>query len=57
MSEKFYERTRNQLEEMKNAGKYKEYRYLESPMSAHSRIEKKGDVLVLCSNNYLGLGN
>ena len=57
MSEKFYERIRNQLEEMKNAGKYKEYRYLESPMSAHSRIEKKGDVLVLCSNNYLGLSD
>jgi glycine C-acetyltransferase len=57
MSEKFYERIDNQLADMKNAGKYKEYRYLESPMSAHSQIENKGDVLVLCSNNYLGLAD
>ncbi|HHY81333.1 MAG TPA: glycine C-acetyltransferase [Clostridiales bacterium] len=57
MSEFFYERIHKQLEDMKGAGKYKIYRYLESPMSAHSRIEKSGDVLVLCSNNYLGLSD
>lgn len=57
MNEKFYERIDNQLEDMKSAGKYKEYRYLKSPMSAHSQIENKGDVLVLCSNNYLGLAD
>jgi glycine C-acetyltransferase len=57
VNEKFYERIENQLVDMKSAGKYKEYRYLESPMSAHSRIENMGDVLVLCSNNYLGLSD
>ena len=57
MSKKLYERIRTQLKEMKNDGTYKEYRYLESPMSAHTRIEDKGDVLVLCSNNYLGLSD
>lgn len=55
MKEQFYERVQDRLEDMKQAGTYKAYRYLESPMSAHSRIEAKGDVLVLCSNNYLGL--
>ncbi|HPT78074.1 MAG TPA: glycine C-acetyltransferase [Candidatus Atribacteria bacterium] len=57
MSKRFYESIENQLFEMKAAGKYKEYRFLESPMAAHARIENKGDVLVLCSNNYLGLSD
>lgn len=57
MKEQFYEGIRNRLEGMKEAGTYKEYRYLESPMSARSQIKSKGDVLVLCSNNYLGLAD
>lgn len=57
MNDRFYERINKQLEDMKSAGKYKELRFLQSPMSAHSQIENKGDVLVLCSNNYLGLSD
>lgn len=57
MSKGFYDRIETQLGEMKKAGKYKEYRYLQSPMSAHTQIQGKGDVMVLCSNNYLGLAD
>lgn len=57
MKERLYTRTQNRLQDMKEAGTYKDYRYLESPMGAHSQIEDKGDVLVLCSNNYLGLAD
>lgn len=57
MRERLYERIRKQLEDMRDAGTYKDYRYLESPMSARSLIERSGEVLVLCSNNYLGLAD
>ena len=57
MKEQFYDGIQNRLDGMKDAGTFKAYRYLESPMSAHTRIEAKGDVLVLCSNNYLGLAD
>lgn len=34
---------------------YKQLNYLESPQSAHVRMEGRGDVLIFSSNNYLGL--
>ncbi|HKO14711.1 MAG TPA: glycine C-acetyltransferase [Gemmatimonadaceae bacterium] len=44
-----------QLEEFKQARVYKRLNYLESPQSAHVRMQGRGDVLILSSNNYLGL--
>ncbi|MBI1809547.1 MAG: glycine C-acetyltransferase [Gemmatimonadetes bacterium] len=34
---------------------YKTLNYLDSPQSAHVRMEGRGEVLILSSNNYLGL--
>jgi len=57
MSKGFYDRLELKLQDMRNAGKYKEYRHLMSPMAGHAQLRGKGDVMVLCSNNYLGLSD
>jgi glycine C-acetyltransferase len=57
MGKVFNEKISGQLEEMKNAGKYKVYQYLKTPMSNKAELEKFNEVIVLCSNNYLGLSN
>ncbi len=57
MSKRFYERIGNLLDSLKEEGTYKEYQYLISPMSGKSTIEKYDDVIMLCSNNYLGLAD
>lgn len=36
---------------------YKQLNYLETPQGAHVRMEGRGEVIVLSSNNYLGLAN
>jgi glycine C-acetyltransferase len=43
------------LDAFKRDGVYKRLNYLESPQGAHVRMEGRGDVLILSSNNYLGL--
>lgn len=45
------------LEQLRQAGTYKELRYLTTPMAPVARIDGLGEVLVFCSNNYLGLAN
>jgi glycine C-acetyltransferase len=45
------------IEEMKNKGTLKHLRYLRSPMDARVQMEGKGDIIILSSNNYLGLAN
>lgn len=57
MGKVFYEKLNRQLDEMKAAGKYKEYQFLMSPMSNRAFIENYNEVIVLCSNNYLGLSD
>jgi glycine C-acetyltransferase len=42
---------------LKSAGTYKRLRSLESPMAPVTRMEGVGEVLVFCSNNYLGLAD
>jgi glycine C-acetyltransferase len=51
------ERLRSTLDELKSAGTYKSLRYLTQPMAPVTTIEGLGEVLVFCSNNYLGLAN
>ncbi|MBV8148471.1 MAG: glycine C-acetyltransferase [Candidatus Eremiobacteraeota bacterium] len=46
-----------ELEALRAAGTYKRLRHLTSPMAAHVKMEEAGDVLVLSSNNYLGLSD
>ncbi len=50
-------RLRNELEQFKRDGVYKDHNYLESPQDAHVRMEGRGEIVVLSSNNYLGLSN
>lgn len=47
----------SELDALKAAGTYKRLNHLESPQGAHVRMEGRGDVIVLSSNNYLGLAN
>lgn len=54
----FDDRVQKNLQDLKDAGTFKTYRHLSGPMDAHSGMEEAGkDVLVLSSNNYLGLSN
>jgi glycine C-acetyltransferase len=46
----------DELESLKNEGRYVPIRILESSQGAHVKIEGK-EVLNMCSNNYLGLAN
>lgn len=43
------------IQQLKDEKVYKQLNYLESPQSAHVKMEGRGDVLILSSNNYLGL--
>lgn len=45
------------LDALRAAGTYKRLNYLESPQGARVRMEGRGEVIVLSSNNYLGLAN
>lgn len=48
----------DELAAMKKAGTYKTYRHISTPMDTSVGMEEKtGEVLVLSSNNYLGLAN
>jgi len=46
-----------QLEEIKNAGLWKNERVLSSAQQAHVGVKGRPDVLNMCANNYLGLAN
>lgn len=43
------------LDQFKREGVYKKLNYLASPQSARVQMEGRGEVLILSSNNYLGL--
>lgn len=45
------------LEKLRSAGQYKQPKNLTRPMGPETTIEGVGDVVVLCSNDYLGLAN
>src|ERR1700681_4970817 len=45
----------SQIEQLKRDKVYKRLNYLDSPQAARVRMEGRGDVLILSSNNYLGL--
>ena len=46
-----------ELEQFKKDGVYKRLNYLDSPQAARVKMEGRGDVVILSSNNYLGLCN
>jgi glycine C-acetyltransferase len=45
------------LDALRTAGTYKRQRHLTTPMAPHVHMEEAGDVIVLSSNNYLGLAD
>lgn len=53
----FVEELRSSLEELRQNRVYKRLNYLASPQAARVRMEGRGEVLILSSNNYLGLSN
>lgn len=48
---------KDQLQTMQKEGTAKQFNYMTSPMDAAVTMENEGEVLVLSSNNYLGLSN
>ncbi len=57
MSKKIIEDIRNQLDENKTRGLYKNERVIVSPQQAEIEISSGERVLNFCANNYLGLSN
>src|SRR5579862_8556356 len=57
MNQAFEEKLRGDLETLKKAGTYKHLRHLTTPMAPEVHMEEAGDVIVLSSNNYLGLAD
>ena len=57
MSHGFEHRLETELEQFIRDGVYKRLNYLDSPQAARVRMEGRGDVIILSSNNYLGLSN
>ena len=47
----------SRLDALKEQRVYKQLNYLDSPQAARVRMEGRGEVLILSSNNYLGLCN
>ncbi|MGH7593297.1 MAG: aminotransferase class I/II-fold pyridoxal phosphate-dependent enzyme, partial [Gemmatimonadales bacterium] len=46
-----------QLDQFRRDGVYKAFNYIESPQAPRVRMEGRGQVIILSSNNYLGLSN
>ena len=56
MSGKIPEKIMKELDDIREAGLYKEERIILTPQSAHIRV-KQGKMINFCANNYLGLAN
>ncbi len=53
----FAEYARQQLDSIRDAGLFKAEREITTPQSAHIRVGSNPEVINLCANNYLGLGD
>ena len=53
----FIGQLQDELTEFKKEGIYKRLNYLDSPQGARVQMEGRGEVVILSSNNYLGLCN
>src|SRR5438876_9373014 len=51
----FIAQLQGELAEFKKQGVYKRLNYLDSPQGPRVKMEGRGDVVILSSNNYLGL--
>jgi glycine C-acetyltransferase len=57
MNQAFEAKLQSDLDALKKAGTYKRLRHLTTPMAPEVHMEEAGDVIVLSSNNYLGLAD
>ena len=57
MNQTFEAKLQGDLDALKKAGTYKHLRHLTTPMAPEVHMEEAGDVIVLSSNNYLGLAD
>jgi glycine C-acetyltransferase len=57
MSNPLERRIEPELEQFIQNGTYKRLNFLDSPQAARARMEGRGEVIILSSNNYLGLSN
>jgi glycine C-acetyltransferase len=57
MSSRLEQRIEPELEQFIQNGTYKRLNYLSSPQGARVQMEDRGEVIILSSNNYLGLSN
>ena len=55
MNATFNQKLQSELDALKKAGTYKHLKHLTTPMAPEVHMEEAGDVIVLSSNNYLGL--
>lgn len=55
MSNVFQARLKEELDGFRRDGVYKRLNHIDSPQSSTVRMEGRGDVVILSSNNYLGL--
>ena len=55
LNKKFDDELKTGIEQLKKDRVYKRLNYLDSPQSARVQMEGRGEVLILSSNNYLGL--
>ncbi len=53
----FHEQIQSEIDAMAEKGTLKQFQYLQAPMDAHTRMEGRGEVLIMSSNNYLGLAS
>jgi glycine C-acetyltransferase len=51
------QRIEPELEQLIQNGTYKRLNYLDSPQGPRVRMEDRGEIIILSSNNYLGLSN
>jgi glycine C-acetyltransferase len=57
MSSSLEQRIEPELEQFIRDGTYKRLNFLDSPQAARVQMEGRGEVIILSSNNYLGLSN
>jgi glycine C-acetyltransferase len=57
MNKTFNDRISAELDQFRLDGVYKQMNYLESPQAARVQMRGRGEVIIMSSNNYLGLSN
>ncbi|MEO6922261.1 MAG: aminotransferase class I/II-fold pyridoxal phosphate-dependent enzyme, partial [Bryocella sp.] len=55
INKNFVASLQSSVQKLKDENVYKRLNYLQTAQSAHVKMEGRGDVLILSSNNYLGM--